>query len=199
MKVVAGMVLLGSLTWAGLWSTPDQQGQGPMKRGDFRAAAEVFHDPMRQGVAWFRAGEFEQAEQAFTRVSTAEAEYNRGNCLLMRGKYEAAVARYDRALALRTEWSDAQTNRGIALARAKLRKAEGGDMGDQTIGADEIVFDKKKDSGGQDTNLDDREALSDSAMQSLWLRRVQTKPAEFLKAKFSYQLIVEKEREEVVK
>ena len=30
--------------------------------------------------------------------------------------------------------------------------------------------------------------LSDAQLQALWLRRVQTKPAEFLRAKFAYQL-----------
>ena len=37
--------------------------------------------------------------------------------------------------------------------------------------------------------------LSDAAMQELWLRRVQTKPADFLRAKFSFQLANEKESE----
>lgn len=187
MKVLAGMMIVGGVTWTGLWLTPDQQGQRLMERGDFQRAAEVFRNPMRQGVAWFRAGEFEKAEQAFTRVTTAEAEYNRGNCLVMRGKYDAAIERFDRALELRAGWSDAQTNRSIAIARARLTKAEGGEMGDQRIGSDEIAFDKKKESGGQETELDGDDGLSDSAMQALWLRRVQTKPAEFLRARFAYQ------------
>ena len=142
---------------------------------------------MRQGVAWFRAGEFEKAEQAFARVETCEAEFNRGNCLIMRGKYEAAVERFDRALELDAALEDARINRDIATARAKLVEKTGGDMGDQKIGADEIVFDKKKDSGGQKTETEGSQPLSDTEMQALWLRRVQTKPADFLRAKFAYQ------------
>ncbi|SDP77385.1 hypothetical protein [Desulforhopalus singaporensis] len=30
--------------------------------------------------------------------------------------------------------------------------------------------------------------LSDAEMRAMWLRRVQTKPADFLRAKFAYQL-----------
>ena len=190
MKTIAcaTLALAGAVTWTGLWFTPDQQGQRLLQRGEFQAAAATFRDPIRQGVAWFRAGEFEKAEQAFARTATPEAEFNRGNCLVMRGKYEAAIERFDRALELRPGWEDAQINRAVAVARAKLVDSTGGDMGDQKIGADEIKFDGKKNSEGQDTEVDSSQAMSDSAMQALWLRRVQTKPADFLKAKFAYQL-----------
>lgn len=191
MKAVFTSLLVAGITWASLWFTPDQQGQRLMSQGQFAAAAKVFRDPMRQGVAWFRAGEFERAEQAFARVATPEAEFNRGNSLVMRGKYEPAIERFDRARELRPGWADAQINRDIALARAKITEQKGGDMGDQKLGADEIKYDKDKDSGGQETQLQEQQPLSDSAMQALWLRRVQTKPADFLKAKFAYQLAVQ--------
>ena len=159
-----------------------------MDRSEFVQAAETFRDPMRQGVAWFRAGEFEKAEQAFARIATPSAEFNRGNCLVFRGKYEQAVERFDRALQLQPEWADARINRDIALARAKLINREGGDMGDQKLGADDMVFDKNKKSAGQDTETNSAQPMSNSEVQALWLRRVQTKPADFLKAKFAYQL-----------
>jgi Ca-activated chloride channel family protein len=189
MKNVTVLMILGAITWWGLWFTPEQQGQRLMKRGDFVAAAKLFQDPMRQGVAWFRAGEFEKAEQAFARLATPEAEYNRGNCLVMRGKYEQAIERFDLALSLRPNWTYAETNRSIAVARAKLTERKGGDMGDQLIGADEVVYDKNnKQSAGQDTEAEAAQPISDSSMQALWLRNVQTKPADFLKSKFAYQL-----------
>jgi Ca-activated chloride channel family protein len=188
MKTLVALAIVGAITWWSLWFTPDQQGQRLMNRGAFQAAAETYRDPMRQGVAWFRAGEFEKAEQSFARLGTADAEFNRGNCLIMRGKYEEAIERFDRALELNPELEAARINRNIAIARAKLVEKKGGDMGQQEIGADEIVFDKNKKSGGQDTETEGSQPLSDSEMQALWLRRVQTKPADFLKAKFAYQL-----------
>ena len=116
MKYFSMLMIVGAFTWAGLWFTPDQQGQRLMNRGEFEAAAQAFQDPMRIGVAWFRAGDFEKAEQAFARVPSPEAEFNRGNCLIMRGKYDAAIERFDRALQLRPGWPDAKVNRGIAVA-----------------------------------------------------------------------------------
>ncbi|MCU0872591.1 MAG: tetratricopeptide repeat protein [Pirellulaceae bacterium] len=191
MKSIPLLSVIGAITWWSLWFTPDQQAQRLMNRGDFPAAAETFRDPLRQGAAWYRAGEFERAEQAFARSGAPEAEFNRGNCLVMLGKYEAAVERYDRALELKPDFEDAQINRGIARARAKLVERKGGDMGDQKVGADEITFDKAKSPGGQDTETEAAQPLTDADMQALWLRRIQTKPADFLKAKFAHQLATE--------
>ncbi|MEW4489885.1 tetratricopeptide repeat protein [Thalassoglobus sp. JC818] len=187
MKALAITLFVFAFSWIGFWLTPDQQGQRLFNHEKFADAAVTFRDPMRRGEAWFRAGEFEKAEQEFARVATSDAEYNRGNCLVMRGKYEAAIKRYDRALELSPDREDAKTNRAIAVARAKRVEQEGGDLGDQQLGADKIVFDKKK-SGGQETTVDDQKPISNSEMQALWLRRVQTQPSQFLQAKFSYQL-----------
>lgn len=188
MKTITGITALVAITWAGLWFTPEQSGQRLMDQEEFEAAAQAFEDPMRVGVAWYRAGEFEKAEQAFARVPSAEAEFNRGNCLVMQGKYEAAVKRFDRALELRPDWEDAQVNREVAAIRADRTRQEGGDMGDQKIGADKIVFDNQKKGGSQETEVDQQQAMSQSEMQAMWLRRVQTKPADFLRSKFAFQL-----------
>ena len=183
----------GSAGLSGLWFTPDQQGQRHFQRGEFGEAAKAFRDPMWQGTAWYRAGEFEKAAHAFARRDSAEAHYNQGNAWLMNGKYELAIASYDRALTQRPDWKDATDNRALAVARLKMTEATGGDMGDQKIGADKIVFDKKAKNAGQDTEVAGGKALSDQEMQALWLRRVQTRPADFLKAKFAYQQAMKQE------
>lgn len=178
--------LLVTLLAGTFWFTSDQQGQRAFEQKDYNTASERFEDPMWKGVALYRAGEFKEAQVVFARLDTAEAHYNRGNCLVLLGKYEEAVASYDRALERQPDWQKAQDNRTIAAARAEMVKREGGDMGDQTLGADEIVFDKTK-RGGQETKLEEGGPVDDSSMQALWLRRVQTSPADFLKSKFAYQ------------
>lgn len=170
-----------------LWFTKDQQGRLNFQRGDFEAAAQSFEDPMWQGAAWYRAGEFEDAAQAFARTDSAEGLYNQGNAWLMHGNYSQAIKCYDRALAKRPDWPDAMANGELAAARAAMFAQTGGDMGDQKLGADKIVFDKKKNNEGQETEVKETAAISDQEIQAMWLRRVQTRPADFLKAKFAYQ------------
>ena len=120
-----------------LW-TPDQLGHRLFEEADYGQAASRFIDPMWQGVAQFRAGEFDKAASLFSGYDTAEAAFNQGNALVMQGKYEAAVGRFARALELQPGWEDATVNRKIALARAEALKKEGGDMTGGKIGADEI-------------------------------------------------------------
>jgi Ca-activated chloride channel homolog len=174
-------------TWASLWFTPDQLGQRAFTHGEFNRAAEYFNDPLWQGIALYRAGEFHKAARTFALIDTAEARYNEGNSWLMLGDYETAITRYDQALTHRPEWQAASENRALATVRKTMTKAEGGDMGDQKIGADKIVFDKKAENKGQDTETTGGKSLSDMEIQALWLRRVQTRPADFLKAKFAFQ------------
>jgi len=175
---------------ADYWFTPDQQGDRQMKAKKFDDAARLFVDPTRKGVALFRAGKFEAAVAAFGRQNTPEAHYNRGNSLVMLGKYTDAVAAYDRALDAKRDWRNAQENMEIARIRADRMELEGGDMTGGMLGADEIVFDeggKNKSDGEETVEADSGSPLSDEQLRALWLRRVQTKPADFLKAKFSYQ------------
>ncbi len=193
MRVIAS--LLAASLW-GLWWTADQMGQRQFRRGEFEAAAESFQDPLWQGTAWFRAGEFEKSVQAFSQIDSAESHYNMGNAWVMLGKYDRAVASYDQALQHRPQWKDAQENRDLAAARGERLKSGGGDMGDQKLGADEIVFDKDKKSGGQDTEVAGEQATSSASVQALWLRQVQTEPAGFLKSKFAYQQTMKEQEQQ---
>ncbi len=177
----------------GLWLTPDQQGQRLVDRGQYAEAAERFIDPMRRGVALYHDGQFEAAAAAFGQEGTAEAAFNRGNALVMMGKYDDAILSYDQALQVQPEWEAAEVNRRIAAARRDMLKPPEGDqggIGGDMLGADEIVFDDrpKKTGGGRDEVVEDSGKVSDQELRAMWLRRVQTRPADFLRAKFAYQL-----------
>jgi Ca-activated chloride channel family protein len=185
LKLVTCVFALAS---TGLWLTPDQAGYRRYEQGDYVLAAASFEDPMWRGVALYRAGEFAQAAEMFSWVPTAEGRFNEGNAWLLQGRYDRAIAAYDQALQLRPDWPKPLENRQIAQARARALETAGGEMGNQKIGADDIVFNKKKSTEGQETQVAGGEAMSDAAIQSMWLRRVNTKPGDFLRNKFSYQL-----------
>jgi len=145
----------------------------------------------------FEAGEFDQAAGVFAGFDSADAAYNRGNALLMRGDYEAAAESYARALELRAEWDDALTNRDIALGRAARLKQEGGEGTGGMLGADDIVFsDNSSAPSSGEEQTDGGQPMSDAEINAIWLRQVQTKPADFLAAKFAYQYATRPEPEQ---
>lgn len=182
-----GLALALAVIWSGWWLTPDQQGQRYFQQNQFEQAAESFHDPLWIGSSWYRAGEFKKAAQQFARGTSAEAWFNQGNARLMLGEYDAAIDCYDQALEQRQDWPEAVENRSIAVARAKALEMKGGDMTGGMLGADEIVFDNNAKSSEQTEEVSGGDPMSDQEIQALWLRRVQTQPADFLRSKFAMQ------------
>ncbi|MEA2116085.1 MAG: tetratricopeptide repeat protein [Thermodesulfobacteriota bacterium] len=196
------MLALFSVNWSlsDLFLTPDQQGRLLMAKDDFTAAAKSFEEPMQRGTALYRSGDFKAAAAAFGRDDSVEALYNRSNSQLMSGKYDAAIAGYEKALSLKPDWLVAEEN--LALARARKEKMappddDAGGTGGQ-LEADEIVFDKRAASASseQTETIQGGDQVSDQEMRAMWLRRVQTKPADFLRAKFSYQYVMVREAAE---
>jgi Ca-activated chloride channel homolog len=197
--VAVGLIAAGLFGPRDWWLTPDQRGRMAFEKGEYSQAAKLFRDPMWRGTAGFRAGEFEAAGNAFAKVPTAEGAYNQANALLMRGLYDDAIGRYDRALELRPGYPDAEANRAIAVARAEMTKTKGGDMTGGQMEADDFKFEKGKsppDAGEE--QVEGGEAMNDESVRALWLRRVATEPADFLRAKFSYQLAASGESGEAV-
>ncbi len=179
--------------WADLWLTPDQQGQRLMEQGEYKQAARKFTTPERIGAALFMAGDFESAASVLGRAGSAEANYNRGNALIMLGQYETAIEAYQNALSKRPGWLEAEQNLQIAILRkAALAPPEDdyGGTGGQ-LEADEIVFDDtgrvNKSSSEQVVDAADQQ-MGEDAMRAMWLRKVETRPADFLAVRFNYQL-----------
>lgn len=197
---ILGLVIAGAgVAWFVLDAqllTPDQRAYRTFAAGDFESAAGEFADPLWRGVALYRAKDFKAAEGVLAGIDTPAGAFNHGNALLFQGKYEEAAKRYERALELRPDWEDAMVNRDLALARASLLETEGGDMTGGQMGADAIEF---SDEPSPDTDQTEQtkggEQPSDEERRAIWLRQVQTRPADFLRAKFGYQYATREEVE----
>jgi Ca-activated chloride channel family protein len=194
---MAGAPAARAQSFLDYWLTPDQQGQRLEAAGRFAEAAARYADPLRRGVAHYRAGDFEAAADAFARLDTPQAAFNRGNALVLLGRYEEAVDSYRQALDLSPAWDEAREN--LELARLRGERLAARDDADQGTGgrleADEVVFDRDGRRGGERQSAEEAGGgMSAAEVEALWLRRVQTSPADFLRAKFAYQLAAEGRR-----
>jgi len=166
--------------------TADQMGYRLFLDDNFDQAAEEFQSLLWKGVSLYRGGKFEEAANVFSGMDSPEGALNQGNSLLMLGKYEAAIERYDRALVLKPDWPPAVTNIAIAKTRAKSLEKKGGEMTGGKLGADEYVFSKNSSKNSGEETITGGDA-SEAEQRAIWLRQVQTKPADFLRTKFAYQ------------
>ena len=184
--------------WADLWLTPDQQGQRLMDKGEYQQAAEKFTTPEQIGAALLMAGDFESAASVLGRAGSAEAHYNRGNANIMLGQYDAAIEAYQKALSRRTGWHAAEQNLQIAILRKQALAPPDDDYGGTggQLEADELVFDQtgrvNKSSSEQVIDAADQ-SQGEDAMRAMWLRKVETRPADFLAVRFNYQLATREE------
>ena len=189
-SIFVGILVVNSVRDPNFWLTTEQRGDSLFRAKKFKEAAEVYTDPLRIGVAQYRDGNFEAAAKTFARVPGATGAFNAGNAVLMHGKYDAAIASYDRALSFRPGWTDAQENKALAAARKKMLEESGQNREQEQTDTDEpdaMVFDQKGENKKPVPDLATAGPASDADLQATWLRRLQTTPGDFLKAKFAYQ------------
>ena len=91
-----------------LWFTKDYQGQRLSDKGAFGEAADRFQDPMHKGVAWFKAGNYEEAIEAFRQDTTAEGAYNLGLSYLSNFDTTAAIFAFGKAAEMDPELTSAR-------------------------------------------------------------------------------------------
>lgn len=185
------------LRFINLWRTPDQQGRQLFEKGEYAEAARRFEDPMWKGLALYFSRDFESAIQQFSRLETAESYFNLGNAYARIQDYPNAKAAYARALKLRPDYAEAGHNRDLIQAlldkQAREKKDEERSEPGSQLGADEIrIADPDDPQERQETEGDpielQQEMYSDEQLNEMWMRRVQTSPADFLRMKFAFQL-----------
>ena len=100
-----------ALGWNDLWLRPDQQAARSLQAGAPAEAAQLAQDPGLRGTGAYLAGDYEQALSAFAAAGGADGDYNQGNSLAQLGRYDDAIAAYERALAVQPDMEDAAYNK----------------------------------------------------------------------------------------
>lgn len=99
--------------WQHWFQNQNQQAYQLLEQGKAGEALERFDDPAWQGAAAYQAQRYEDAAGIWSQQEDPTAAYNQGNALARAGQLEQALQAYDQALATRPEWEDAQFNRDL--------------------------------------------------------------------------------------
>lgn len=103
-----------AVSWRDLWQNKQQQAIADYQQGDFSAAQQKFTDPLWQGNAAYRAGDYAKAasayQQALSTQPNAAAWQNLGNAQAMQQQFEQALSSYQQALELEPDNENARKN-----------------------------------------------------------------------------------------
>lgn len=108
--------------WRDLWQTPQQQAKQAYAEKDYAQALEKFTQPLWQGNAAYRSGDYQTAEQLYRQDSSAEGRYNLGNSLMQQQKFEEALQAYQEAEKLQHDLPGLAQN--IELAKQLLQQQQ---------------------------------------------------------------------------
>jgi len=111
-------------TWNDLWARSDQQAAKAFEAGDFAKAAELANDANLRGSAEYKHGNYQRALDDFSQATGADADYNRGNALARLGRYQDAVAAYDKSLSEKPGDDDALANKAAVEALLRQQQAQ---------------------------------------------------------------------------
>jgi Ca-activated chloride channel family protein len=170
---------LASVQWIDLFATHDQQGRWYFEHGDYAKAAQRFDDPMWKGRAQYQAGDYEGALATFSGLRGAQASFYMGNALAHLEDYARAMKAYDNALALAPHMSEAAHNRELMRQLLAKPKQEA-QQDEEDEESDDI---KKQKKHGQI----ERSTLIPTPSEDVWMRNLNTSPAQFLKQRFEQE------------
>ncbi len=160
-----GVVLLGLLlpqvsqafSWENMWERSDQRAMKALEHNDPKKAATLFEKPEWKGIAEYWAGDYEQAEQTFSKSDSSEGHYNRGNALAKLGKYSEAMASYQAALTKQPDHEDAQHNFDLLKKFLENQQAESS----QESEPDSSKGDQQQKTNGKQSNQQGQEQNSE--------------------------------------
>ncbi|GAA0785828.1 MULTISPECIES: vWA domain-containing protein [Pseudomonadati] len=140
--------------WDDLWLTKDQQAQQAFEQGDYQQAAKKFSASNWQASAHYKAQEYQKALEGFELDDTAQGLYNQANSLMQLSNLPEAIKRYQNALSLQPDFTEAQEN--LALAEELLKQQA---QNDQQNG-------QQGDPQSNEQNSEDQQAQQQDQQQS---------------------------------
>lgn len=199
-----------------LWYTRDYQGQRLSDKGEYKTAAQIYSSAMRRGVAYFKAGAYDKAIDAFMQDTTAQGAYNLGLAYAKNGNFAAARSAFDAAIEKDPDFEAAKENLEAvnsllpAVDDISLKNAEesdgstpdnntqnkGEDLGGGGQEATEEDMKKQRQEetvksnihmGKEMDEVPDDVQVSNQRNKDMMMRKVDDDPSLFLQRKFRYQ------------
>jgi len=147
--------------WQNLWQTKDQQAQKQYNQENYQGAAEQFENSQWQGSSHYKAGNYQEALDAFKKgeqANNANSLFNQGNALAQLQQYEQAIESYESALSKNPDLQDAKDNIEKIKQLQKEQEQQQSDKSDSEQSQDqENQKDQQQDSQPQDNESQEQQ------------------------------------------
>jgi len=148
--------------WDDLWKTSNQQAQNKFDQEQYEEAAQQFKDPLWQGSAHYKAGNFEEALKSFQQSDSAEALYNQGNALAKLNKLDEAIKSYEKALDKNPDLESAKANKALL---EQLKDQQEQQQSDQNQEGDDQQDGDQQESEQENENSQESDENQDNQQQ----------------------------------
>lgn len=148
------------------FNNSEQQANKAFLQGDYSTAGNEFQDPYRKGVALYKQGDYEKAEELFRQSARPEvassAAYNLGNALALQNKLEEAIEAYEDVLKQWPDHKEAKDNLEIIKKMLEQKQQQQQDQdqqedSDQNKSEDQQQKEQNKDSKSDDQKKENSE------------------------------------------
>lgn len=156
----------------GFFRNSEQNALNAYQNENYQSTVSLSDNPMIQGMAAYRQGNYEQAATFYSSLSdeeqTAESFYNLGNSLAHLGKLDEAIEAYNEALARRPSWQQALENKEIVeqMKNNAEQEQQENDQQNENGQDDSQQSTEPQDSQDSSTQNEDSESSQDSTEPS---------------------------------
>ena len=133
--------------WQSMWRNNDQRADELFQQGKHEAAAELFDNPDWKAASQYRADDFAAAFENWQQSDSEGGAYNRANALAGLGRYEEALAGYDKLLEQNPGHADARYNK--QAIEDWLKQQQSDQQQDQQEGDQQQQSEQQQEQDGQ--------------------------------------------------
>jgi Ca-activated chloride channel homolog len=147
--------------WNELWLNKNQQAMRALDNEQTELASELFDDNEWKAAANYRKGDYAAVEELLNEQEDDRSIYNKANALAKQGRYEEAIAAYDKVLENKPKHEDAIFNRD--LVKKELEQQQQQDQ--QQSESDQDSDKQQEQDSDSDSESEQQQSQSNSEQQ----------------------------------